>query len=105
MSYPEGVVPTLEKVHPTPVYEAILFAGLFVMLWLLRKKAGPGDGWFFAMYLILAGVLRFFLEYVRTTPVVFVGLTFTQILSILLILGGILWIALIVRSKKAATVS
>ena len=102
MSYPDGVVPTLEKVHPTPVYETILFAGLFVMLWLLRKNFGPGDGRLFALYLITAGILRFFLEYVRTTPDAFLGLTAAQVLSVVMTLVGVGWLGLLSLKRKRA---
>ena len=43
MSYPNGVVPIEETVHPTPVYET-LSLGLGVwLLWRLRDRVRPGD--------------------------------------------------------------
>jgi phosphatidylglycerol:prolipoprotein diacylglycerol transferase len=101
MSYPNGVVPTFEKVHPTPIYSALLFFGLFLLLWFLRKKEGPDHGWLFLVYLIFTGIIRFFLEYVRTMPEVFLELTATQLLSVGMILTGVIWLALMFRMKKS----
>lgn len=64
MAYPDGYVPTLERVHPTPVYEMILFAGIFFILWRLRKLERP-PWWLFGVYLVLAGVERFGIEFLR----------------------------------------
>jgi len=102
MSYPNGVVPTFEKVHPTPIYEVLLFFGLFLLIWSIRKREGPDAGWLFLVYLIGTGVIRFFLEYVRTTPEIFLGFTLTQLLSIGMILTGVIWLTVMFRAKKKA---
>jgi phosphatidylglycerol:prolipoprotein diacylglycerol transferase len=104
MSYPDGVVPTFEKVHPTPIYSTLLFLGLFLLLWFLRKKEGPDHGWLFLVYLIFTGIIRFFLEFVRTTPEVLFGLTMTQFISIGMILTGVTWLAVMfwLEKKRAA---
>jgi len=64
MAYPEGFVPTLERVHPTPVYEMLIFAGIFFILWRLRKLERP-PWWLFGIYLVLAGIERFGIEFLR----------------------------------------
>ena len=51
MSYPDGVVPTLERVHPTPIYEMTLYFLIFVALWLQRGRPRP-PGSLFGQYLI-----------------------------------------------------
>ena len=102
MSYPNGVVPTFENVHPTPIYSALLFFSLFLLLWFLRKKEGPDVGWLFLVYLLGMGVIRFFLEYVRTTREVFLSFTLTQLLSIGMILIGAIWLAVMFWTKKRA---
>lgn len=38
MSFPKGVIPTTEKVHPTPIYDMILLLTIFAILWKIRKK-------------------------------------------------------------------
>jgi phosphatidylglycerol:prolipoprotein diacylglycerol transferase len=38
MSYPDGVVPTTARVHPTPLYELICYLAIFVVLWRQRHR-------------------------------------------------------------------
>ncbi len=64
MSYPHGIVPTIDLVHPTPVYEAINNFLLFGLLWALRKRI-KHPGVLFAIYLVGSGLLRFGIEYMR----------------------------------------
>jgi phosphatidylglycerol:prolipoprotein diacylglycerol transferase len=80
MSYPEGVVPTTERVHPAPIYEMLGCFAIFAFLWSRRGAAAPGTqiGW----YLILSGVLRFLIEFVRRNPAWLLGLTTAQWWSI-----------------------
>ena len=58
MSFPNGIFPTLERVHPTPLYEITISLMAFAFLWKVRKRITPA-GWNFGLYLILAGVERF----------------------------------------------
>ena len=85
-SYPNGIVPTLDHVHPTPIYEMIQMVCIFGILWALRDKLKPGMA--FGLYLILMALARFFVEFVRLTPEVFIGLTVHQWVSIGLVLTG-----------------
>ncbi|MBM4395213.1 MAG: prolipoprotein diacylglyceryl transferase [Deltaproteobacteria bacterium] len=64
MSYPRGIVPTDELVHPTPVYEALDNFALFGVLWAVRKRIRH-PGVLFGMYLIGSGILRFAIEFIR----------------------------------------
>lgn len=79
------------RVHPTPVYETILYLGLFVLLWSLRKR-GFAEGRLFFLYLILAGVIRFAVEFLRINRRVFVGLSEAQLIAIgMIIFGSVAW--------------
>ncbi len=44
------------RVHPAPVYETILYTGVFLVLWAIRKKPRI-DGQLFCIYLVMAGAL------------------------------------------------
>src|SRR4029453_6706334 len=57
MSYPEGVIPTTEHVHPTPIYEMVLYAIIFAVLWRQRLRALP-HGHLLGQYLIYSGAAR-----------------------------------------------
>ncbi|MBI4514249.1 MAG: prolipoprotein diacylglyceryl transferase [Deltaproteobacteria bacterium] len=81
MSYPHGSVPTTELVHPTPLYEMMLYALIFAGLW-RRRRRGYAPGAIFGLYLIATGAARFGVEFVRINPVVALGLTLAQWLSL-----------------------
>jgi len=83
--YPTGV-----KVHPTSIYEFIQSMIVLAILWPLRKKGYP-EGTMFSLYLVLAGLARFTVEFWRVNPVIGLGLTEAQWFSLALIfLGGYL---------------
>ncbi len=91
------------RVHPTPIYEAILYAGVFLLLWSLRKK-GLADGRLLYLYLMLAGLARFMVEFLRINPRVFAELSEAQVIAIgMMIVGGIGW--LLSGEKHSATES
>jgi phosphatidylglycerol:prolipoprotein diacylglycerol transferase len=96
MSYPDGTVPTTDKVHPTPVYETLTMALVALVLWRLRDRFRTGI--LFAIYLICAGTERFLVEFVRRNEDVALGLTQAQLLSVGMILAGTIWIA-VARSR------
>lgn len=91
---------------PTPFYETVACLLLFLLLWSLRKKLKP-VGSLFALYLIVNGLERFFIEKIRVNNRLnFLGMHPTQaeIISLGLVLTGIgLWIYLI-RTYRQKTV-
>jgi phosphatidylglycerol:prolipoprotein diacylglycerol transferase len=95
MAYPHAVVgwdkPPGVVVHPTPVYECLAYLAIFAFLWRIRKEPAP-DGTVFCWYLVLSGVARFLVEFVRTNPQVVLGLTQAQLVSLVLaaVGGGLL---------------
>jgi phosphatidylglycerol---prolipoprotein diacylglyceryl transferase len=80
VAFPQGLPPTVERVHPTQLYEAIPLFLLTVVLVALRKR-GMGDRRLLGFYLLAAGVLRFLIELVRVNVVVFMGLTTAGLFS------------------------
>ncbi|MBS1533127.1 MAG: prolipoprotein diacylglyceryl transferase [Bacteroidetes bacterium] len=82
-------------VYPTSLYEAILGILLFFVLWKLRHYF-KSPGVLFGIYLILAGVERFFIELIRVnTKYHLLGIDFTQaeMISIFMVIGGAFLIA------------
>jgi predicted O-methyltransferase YrrM len=101
MSFPDGLVPTTEKVHPTPIYEFLACTIIFYYLWRLGAKAVRGprpQGQVVAEFFILMGLERFFVEFIRINPRVFLGLSNAQLASLIAIIGGAIWL---VRLKKS----
>jgi len=104
MAYPYAVVgwdkPPGVRVHPTPLYEAAAYFGIFALLWRVRREP-LSEGSVFALYLVLSGTARFLVEFVRVNPRVVLGLTEAQLVSLTLIaIGG--WQLLARRSWRAA---
>jgi prolipoprotein diacylglyceryl transferase len=100
MSFPNGLVPTTQHVHPTPIYEAIAATLIFWYLWRQGAKAlrGPRPvGEVAALYLIWMGVERFLVEFIRINPKSFFGLSNAQAASLASIIAGI---AILVTVKK-----
>jgi phosphatidylglycerol:prolipoprotein diacylglycerol transferase len=103
MAYPDGVVPTDDKVHPTPIYETLAMGLAAYVLWRLRDRFAPGR--LFALYLVLAGLERFLVEFVRRNEDAALGLTTAQLVSAAMVLAGAVWLAVSANaptpSKKA----
>ena len=92
MSFPNGVVPTTERVHPTPIYEFLIWMLIAVILWGMGKKAlnGEAPGKVFSNYLILTGLARFLIEFIRINPKSFFGMSNAQAASLASIIVGII---------------
>src|SRR4030066_2064690 len=79
--------------HPSQLYESGLEGGiLFLILWLLKDKKLPTGG-LLAIFLMLYGAFRFFVEFFREpdAPLGFIIGSFTlgQVLSSFMIAGGV----------------
>jgi phosphatidylglycerol:prolipoprotein diacylglycerol transferase len=90
MAYPHGTVPTDQTVHPTPIYETLAMGVVTYALWRLRDAFRPGL--LFALYLVLAGSERFLVEFIRRNDDVALGLTQAQLISVVMIIAGAVWL-------------
>lgn len=90
--YPPGV-----RVHPTSIYEFLQGLLVFAILWSLRKK-GYAPGTMAWIYLILAGISRFSVEFWRINPPVGLGLSEAQWFSLALAVVG-LWLLIGIKPK------
>lgn len=89
MSFPNGVVPTTERVHPTALYEALAAFVLAFVLSRVRDRVSPLS--LFGIYAVASGAIRVLVETVRINEKVVAGLTQPQIWSLaLMVLGGVL---------------
>ncbi|MGA7859832.1 MAG: prolipoprotein diacylglyceryl transferase [Terracidiphilus sp.] len=88
MSFPNGIEPTLVRVHPTPLYE--LAAGLLIGSWLWMRGNKPRPtGWILGEYLVLTGIARFMVEFIRRNPKILWGLSNAQLASAGSVIVGI----------------
>jgi phosphatidylglycerol---prolipoprotein diacylglyceryl transferase len=77
-------------VFPTSLYESLIAAIIFVILWSIRKKIKPPVV-LFGTFLILMGIERLIIEQIRVNikhSILGLQLTQAEIISVLLILGG-----------------
>jgi phosphatidylglycerol---prolipoprotein diacylglyceryl transferase len=102
MALPNGVVPTTDtcvqwgwppdcRVYPTPIYEFFIWLAIAAVLWQLGKQALTGArprGEIFCGYLILTGIARFLIEFIRINPRTFLGMSNAQTVSLITIVVG-----------------
>ncbi|MFK5073423.1 prolipoprotein diacylglyceryl transferase family protein, partial [Klebsiella pneumoniae] len=76
-------------VYPTPLYEVIVCALLFLVIWVLRKKIKI-PGLLFSIYLMMNGVERFLIEKIRVNTKYDLPFHPTQaeLISLALFIGG-----------------
>jgi phosphatidylglycerol:prolipoprotein diacylglycerol transferase len=90
MSFPHGLVPTNNRVHPTPIYE--LIAALLIA-WILWRRGSPDRpkpiGQLTGEYLILTGLARFLVEFIRINPKIYWGMSNAQVASIGSVVVGV----------------
>jgi phosphatidylglycerol---prolipoprotein diacylglyceryl transferase len=106
MSFPNGLVPTTERVHPTPIYEFIAACAIAWILWRLGARQVASSrasnatravrmlpsGTVFAAYLVSTGIARFLVEFIRINPRSFLGMSNAQAAGLAsAIAGAALW--------------
>jgi len=84
-----ALVPTADLVQPTPVYEFLFSVALCWLLWQLGKKSKP-VGWMTGIYLVLSGVGRFLVEFVRINPRIYWGMSNAQVAALGTVVAGVL---------------
>ena len=89
---PAGSNPdTLLVVYPTQLFETVAGFIMFAILWRLRDHK-HAEGWLFGVYLVLAGIERFLIEFLRAKDDRFFGpLTVAQVIGLALTALGIVW--------------
>jgi phosphatidylglycerol---prolipoprotein diacylglyceryl transferase len=102
MGYPHGTVPTPPgvTVQPTPIYETVTMCLLAYVLWSLRGRVRPGV--VFALYLLFSGLERFLVEFIRRNSEALAGLTAPQLESVVLMVAGSAWLAVLARRGGVA---
>lgn len=95
---PWGIMVNGEKVHPTFLYESIWNIGIFIFLWIFRKKK-QYEGEVIVLYTILYSLGRFFIEGLRTDSLMIGPFRMAQVISLVGVIGGI--IVHIYLSKKS----
>jgi phosphatidylglycerol---prolipoprotein diacylglyceryl transferase len=89
---PAGSSPDmLLGVYPTQLFETVLGFVMFAVLWRYRDHK-HASGWLFGLYLVLAGIERFLIEFLRAKDDRFFGpLTAAQVIGLALAALGAVW--------------
>ena len=80
--------------HPTFLYESILNLICFIVLMILRKNKKIRLGIITGIYLMWYGVVRFFIESLRTDALMLGSLRMAQVISIVIFIIGLVLIIL-----------
>lgn len=83
---------------PTFFYESISCLLGFIIICIIRRNKYTKVGTPTALYLIIYGIIRFFIERTRTDSLMFCGYKIAMIVSVIMIIIGI--VILIINSKK-----
>jgi len=86
-------------VQPTPIYELLFSVLVFWILWQLGKRHRP-VGWLTGLYLVLAGIGRFLVEFVRINPRIYWGMSNAQVAALGSIVFGAVVIAWALKANK-----
>jgi phosphatidylglycerol---prolipoprotein diacylglyceryl transferase len=98
MSFPHGLVPTTQRVHPTPIYELIVALIIAFILW---KRGKQPAGEITGEYLVLAGLARFLVEFIRINPRIYLGMSNAQMASIGSMVVGVVLVVWVRRHAAA----
>ena len=97
VAFPEGRPPTSVPVHPTQLYEAAALAAVAWALLRWRRKR-VADSLVLGRYLVLAGSIRFAIEFIRVNLGVLGPLTLAHLIALALVVTGVV---LILRNSRS----
>jgi phosphatidylglycerol:prolipoprotein diacylglycerol transferase len=86
-------------VQPTPIYELFFALVVFWIVWKLAEKHKP-IGWITGLYLILSGLGRFLVEFVRINPKIYFHMSNAQVAALLSIIAGALLLLWSMKANK-----
>lgn len=102
-----GVLIPEPGVYPTSIYETVAALMIFAFLWSVRKLHYR-SGHLFSMYLLLTGFQRLLIEKIRVNKELYlfdIGFTQAELISAILILGGLIGIIKTSQSKSIPKVA
>jgi phosphatidylglycerol:prolipoprotein diacylglycerol transferase len=100
VAFPLGLPPTTLAVHPTQLYEAAALVPLALLLVRWRKQR-RSDASVLGAYLLLAGTIRFFIEFLRVNERVLGPLSVAHIASLAAMATGALLVLGVAHSGPA----
>jgi len=102
-SYPNAIIGSPpEPVYPTSIYEFLMAAAIFGILWAMRKHPFA-NGWLFSLYLVFNGVERYLIEQIRVNNMLDFFLfraTQAEVIAVLTVLTGIAGLVYTSRHRR-----
>jgi phosphatidylglycerol:prolipoprotein diacylglycerol transferase len=102
-SYPNAIIGAPpQPVYPTSIYEFLMAAAIFGILWAARKHPFL-NGWLFSLYLVFNGVERYFIEQIRVNNMldfIFFRATQAEVIAVLTVLVGIAGLVYTSRQRR-----
>ncbi len=90
MSFPNGIDPTTDKVHPVPLYEVIYSIGIFVILMKRQQLDNKPYSQFFLL-LGLWGSCRFLVEFVSSNEKIIFSMSGSQFGALLMFVFAVIF--------------
>ncbi len=103
MAFPNGLVPTMQRVHPTPIYEFIAGVLIYWYIWRRGTRAIQhplAAGVITGEFLILSGVERFLVEFIRINRInqpLILGMSNAQLAALLTAIAGVILLIVVRR--------
>lgn len=89
VAFPEGLPPISVPVHPTQIYEALALVPVALLLFRWRSQRRP-DSFVLGAYLLLAGAVRFAIEFIRVNEHVLGPLSVAHVAALAAVAAGLL---------------
>jgi phosphatidylglycerol:prolipoprotein diacylglycerol transferase len=90
MSFPQGIAPTTQHVHPVPLYEIVYSLAIFAVLLKRQNASNKPYSQFFAL-LGLWGVSRFLVEFVSSNPKIIFSMSGSQLGALLMFIFALIF--------------
>lgn len=87
------------KVHPTQLYELVYAFFIFLFLYFYRYRIGRGNVFF--VFLLIYSFFRFLNEFLRVNPPFLLGLSGSQVVSILAFVCSVVFLAFRFKGEKS----
>jgi phosphatidylglycerol:prolipoprotein diacylglycerol transferase len=102
-SYPNAIIgPPPQPVYPTSIYEFLMAAAIFGILWAVRKHPFA-NGWLFSLYLVFNGVERYLIEQIRVNNMLDFLLfraTQAEVIAVMTMLAGVAGLVYTSRHRR-----
>lgn len=88
-------------VHPTQIYEMILYFLGFILIKKFYHKLSFTKGSIFSIYLIIGGLSRFVVEFLRTNERYLFNFSSAQFISLFMVITGLIYLSYLYKNNNS----